>query len=236
MPVYNNTEYIRLMHPLPKFVKRDIYGIPVIEPDDIDIQYLNNGKWLVNYFHANASGKNQANKIVHGFAMDARIKKPYTEFYSFLSRISGYYAICTPDYSMDDKMDFHGIFDAVYRNRWVGAFAQCHGKRVIATVGWVGKEYYDITFAGLRNGGTFIISTLGTRKAKPYDEFISGYTELRNRFPSSKIICVGTAWENMDSDVCLIPFDESFGSWDKKNTIWQPKLFNWDMSVATEVI
>ena len=48
---------------------------------------------------------------------------------------------------MHDGMDFRHILAAIYDNRWIGAFLQTNGKRVIATVGWVGKQYDDICFA-----------------------------------------------------------------------------------------
>ena len=63
----------------------------------------------------------------------------------------------------------------------------------MVTVGWTTPEFYDITFAGLRDGGVFIISTLGTSNLLSYDEFIQGYHELRTRFPNSQLICVEDA-------------------------------------------
>ena len=41
MPIYSNKDYIRIMRPLPSFVDRDIFGIPVIEAACIDISALN---------------------------------------------------------------------------------------------------------------------------------------------------------------------------------------------------
>ena len=46
MPVYKNLDYVRIVHPLPQYVERDIYGIPFVEADSIDISDMNNGKWL----------------------------------------------------------------------------------------------------------------------------------------------------------------------------------------------
>lgn len=46
MPVYSDAEYLRIIRPLPKYVKRDMLDIPVIEPVSIDISKMNNGLWL----------------------------------------------------------------------------------------------------------------------------------------------------------------------------------------------
>ena len=105
---------------------------------------------------------------------------------------------------------------------------QSFGRKVIATVGWVKPDTYNICFAGLRNGSTFIISTLGVnnRICKPI--FLEGYCYLRENFPDSKLICVGDKIIGMDSDVCYIPYDQSFGNWERYPGFWQQKLFNWD--------
>ena len=57
-----------------------------------------------------------------------------------------------------------------------------------------------------------------------YHEFISGYYEMRKRFPDTQIICVGDRLEGMDNDVCYVLYEESFGTWDKHQNYWQPKL------------
>lgn len=235
MPVYSNLEYVRIARPLPKYVERDNYGIPFVEADPIDISNLNNGKWLVNLDHAGIKDRYAYRKIVHGFSKDEVILRNYNNPYKFLKKIGRYYAIATFDFSMDDTFEAAQVIDATFKNRWSGAFLQANGKMVIPTVGWTIAEFYDITFSGLRNGGTFIISTLGTHSVNNGQGFLSGYYELRSRFPDSKLICVGDVFPGMDSDVCCVPFDESFGSWDKYRDYWQPAMFNWDYSVVEAV-
>lgn len=232
MPVYENVEYVRIVHPLPKYVDRDVYGIPFVEIDAIDISNLNNGKWLINLNNASSNDNNACKKMVHGFSNDEVLMRQYNNPYNFLQKIGRYYAVATLDFSMDDTFTAAQIIDATFRNRWSGAFLQANGKKVIPTVGWTTEEYFDITFSGLRNGGTFIISTLGTHSVNDGQGFLTGYHELRRRFPDSKLICVGNPFSGMDSDVCYILFDESFGSWDKYQKYWQPAMFNWDRSVA----
>ena len=55
------------MRPLPDYIHRDIFDIPFIEADDIDISGLNNSQWLINMKNANASDKHADRKIVHSF-------------------------------------------------------------------------------------------------------------------------------------------------------------------------
>lgn len=129
---------------------------------------------------------------------------------------------------MHDGMDPSNIISATYANRWIGSFMQTHGKNVLPTVGWVKPDTYRICFAGLRNGGTFIISTLGVNNVVSKPDFMSGYYYMREHFPDSKIICLGCKVDEMDSDICYVPYKNSFGNWEKYPGYWQPTLWNWD--------
>ena len=51
------------MRPLPNYIKRDIYGIPYIEKQNIDIRGLNNTKWLINLKNVRTSDRNADRKI-----------------------------------------------------------------------------------------------------------------------------------------------------------------------------
>lgn len=235
MPTYKNKEYIRIMRPLPKYVERDIYSIPVIEAIPIDISEMNNGLWLINMKNLSPKDKLSDRKIVHSFCYDDTLRRAYSDPVKYLARAAPYFAVSSFDFSMDEKMDFKQILEATYDNRWTGAFMQANGKLVIPTVGWVKSDTYDICFAGLRDGGVFIISTLGVNNHICNSVFFDGYQEMRIRFPNTKIICVGDRLEGMDDDICYIKYEDSFGSWNRHQDFWQPKFINWDMSIPKGV-
>ena len=215
MPIYNTNDYIRLMRPLPQSVERDVFGIPYVDADDINIDGINYSHWLINMNNARADDKNADKKIVHSFCYDKHLLRAYNNPINYLHRVSRYYAVATFDFSMHKGMDFRHILAAIYDNRWIGAFMQTHGKKVIPTVGWVHPDENNICFAGLRNGGTFMISTLGVNNSISRSEFITGYNLLRERFPDSQLICLGNKIDGMDSDVCFVSYADSFGNWDK---------------------
>lgn len=235
MPTYNYKQYLCLMRPLPEYVERDQFGIPVIEPRRIDISSMNNGLWLINMKNISAKDKNASQKIIHSFCYDDALRRAYNNPVKYLARAAPYYAVSSFDFSMDSKMDFKSILEATYDNRWSGAFMQINGKIVIPTVGWTNADTYDICFSGLRDGGVFIISTLGANNTTSYPEFITGYYEMRKRFPSTQIVCLGDRLKGMDDDVCYVLYEESFGTWDKHRNYWQPKLLNWDGSIPKGV-
>ena len=236
IPIYRNKDYIKIMRPLPGYIQRDIWDIPCIEAQSIDISKLNNGQWLINMKNVSCNDKNPDKKIVHSFNYDNVLYRSFNNPIKYLERVAKYYAVSSFDFSMDDKMDFIPILNAIYNNRWSGAFMQAHGKLVIPTVGWLTSETYDICFAGLRDGGVFIISTLGANNMESHSMFLDGYYELRKRFPSTAVICVGQRLDGMDDDVCYVSYKESFGNWDKYHDYWQPKIFNWDGTIDEEVV
>ena len=174
-------------------------------------------------------------KIVHSFCYDETLRRAYNNPLKYLSKTSGYLAASSFDFTMDEKMDFAQILNATYNNRWSGAFMQSNGRNVFPTVGWVTPSSYDVCFAGLRDGGVFIISTLGVNNLLCKKDYLSGYYEMRCRFPLTSIICVGDPVSGMDSDICYVNYEDSFGSWNKHQNWWQPKLINWDMSIPKGV-
>lgn len=233
MPFYTCKEYIQIMRPLPSYVERDIYDIPFIESQPIDLSALNNEKWLINMKNAKPDDIHADKKIVHSFCYDNVLRRAYNNPVNFLHRVAKYHAVASFDFSMHIGMDFRQILGATYDNRWSGAFLQANGKRALATVGWVNKEYDNICFSGLRNGATFIISTLGVHNKACETAFLRGYREMRSRFPDSQILCVGDMISGMDKDVIFVQYEDSFGNWEQYPGFWQIRLLNADGTIYT---
>lgn len=126
------------------------------------------------------------------------------------------------------NMDWHGIYDGVYKNRWAGVYCQFKGLNVIPSVGWASESTYDICFAGIEVGSIVAISTFGIR-SNPSD-FLNGYNEMRKRIKPSAIICLGSPIQGMDiSNVCFVSYRNTFGA-DKSKYGWQPSLWDWNDS------
>lgn len=235
MPYYDRYEHFDLVHPLPKYVERDIYDIPFIENDDIDLELLNNGVFLTGIQNISLKDKYADHKIIHCYKENTVLNKFYDHPLRYLDKIGRYYAICSPDYSAHNTMDWHGLYDAVYRNRYCGALWQSHGNKVITTVQWVDSKTYDLFFSGFRSGGIVSISTLGVNNDKCINQFLDGYNELRRRKNPKLIICVGDPIEGMDlTDVIFFPYEETFGNMIGKEGQYQTRLFNYKMEVCNE--
>ena len=147
---YNRKDYINLIRPIPKYWRTDIYGIPFVKRNDIDITYLNNGKFLISVNNVSFKDNNKTNKIVHCFKDDKVLERIYNDPTKFIQKIASYYACSTLDFSMYPNMSVAQIIDATFKNRWSGMWLQINGfKNVIVAVGWVNEDTYDICFAGI---------------------------------------------------------------------------------------
>lgn len=161
MPQYNNQQYIALVRPQPSNWDRDIFDIPFIEKETLPISLINNGLFLINPNNVSAKDDDKQRKIVHSFRFDDELEKEYKNPLHFVEKVSGYYGVTSPDFSMHQEMGKWGIIQAVGKSRWLGRYMQSLGMTVYPTVGWVDESTFDICFAGLRDGSTFFISTLG---------------------------------------------------------------------------
>ena len=152
----------------------------------------------------------------------------------FIQRISGYYGATSLDFSMHPGMNKWSVIQAVAKSRWFGRYLQSFGIKVFPTVGWIDENSYDICFAGLKNGSTFFISTLGVNNEISRPMFFKGFWELRRRFPNSRQICVGQNMAGIPNDVCVIPYEDTFGGKKQLAQRNQMRLFNWDGTIYKE--
>lgn len=97
--------------------------------------------------------------------------------------------VLTPDFSIWSDMPRAIKAYQVYRNRWMGAFWQSLGVKVIPTISWT-NPIEDLYFAGLPMHSTIAVSSVGV---KQHDDkyFIQGIEEIQRRLEPKNIVCYG---------------------------------------------
>lgn len=228
MPIYNNQTYIQVVRPEADNWEKDIFDIPFIENEELPISLIGNKLFLINPHNLSKNDSDKERKIIHSFLYDKFLESEYMNPLKFIKKISGYYGATSLDFSMHPGMNKWSIIQAVGKSRWFGRFLQSYGIRVYPTVGWVDRDTYDICFAGLRDGSTFFISTLGTNNEKCSELFLNGLYELRRRFPNSRQVCVGQRMHGIPNDVCVVAYEDTFGGRKQLGSRNQMRLFNWD--------
>lgn len=234
MPIYNTQKFINVMRPEPIGWAKDIFDIPFIEKEELPISLMETGLFLINPSNISKSDTDKERKIVHSFLFDDSLEKEYNNPMKFLQKISGYYGATSLDFSMHPGMNEWSIIQATAKSRWFGRYLQSYGIKIYPTVGWVDENTYDICFAGLRDGSIFFISTLGVNNEECRPLFLKGLQELRKRFPNSMQICVGQNITGIPSDVCVIPYEDTFVGKKQLSQRNQMRLFNWDGTINKE--
>lgn len=235
MPIYNNAEFINVIHPEPSNWEKDIFDIPFIKKEELNISSIGTNIFLINPNNVSKNDPDKNRKIVHSFLYDETLEREYKHPLKFIKKVSGYYGVASLDFSMHPGMNNWSIIQAIGKSRWFGRFLQSYGIKVYPTVGWVDEDTYDICFAGLKDGSTFFISTLGVNNKACKQAFLKGLYELRRRFPHSKQICVGQKIEGVPDDICIISYKETFGGKNQLSQRNQVRLFNWNGTIAKEV-
>lgn len=117
-------------------------------------------------------------------------------------------AVATPDFSYYDSMNINEIRHNVFMNRWLGVTWQNYGVNVIPTIGWAGKQTYDLCLSGIEQGTPVTISTLGCQKHEK--EFLAGFNEMKRRIKPSTIIVFGDMIDGMTGRFLRFKYTDSF--------------------------
>ena len=180
------------------------WQIPIVERQFIDL----NDVALISYSDIR-SNDNEINKKkgVHFFIDDYRFDGIYRNPERSLSRLSQYRFLLTPDYSTYSDMNYWRQLESVAHSRWVGAYWQDEGQRVVPTISWSTPESYEFCFDGVEKHSIVAIGMIGCKRSKR--EFLSGYTEMLNRIEPSSIICFGAPFKEMQGNLLVVDYRES---------------------------
>lgn len=145
--------------------------------------------------------KDLSNKLIHFFIDDYQFERLWNSPVKYINMLKKAKYVLTPDFSLYRDMDIAIQLYNTYKNRWVGAYLQSEGIKVIPTVSWSTKESYDFCFDGIEKNGTVAISTYGIAKDKEAKElFYNGYQEMKKRLSPSLTLCYG---ESQVPNECL---------------------------------
>jgi hypothetical protein len=130
---------------------------------------------------------------LHCFVDDYRLaplwNRPYKTVVGLLNR--GYGCVFSPDFSLYRDWPLALQIWNTYRNRWLGAFWQTQGLKVVPTVSWSDKPSYAFCFDGIEPGSAVALSTVGTNNGVAAPFFECGFQEMLLRLAPKRIFCYG---------------------------------------------
>lgn len=165
------------------------YGMPMIQPErDWPDWILAYDDWRTKSKKGTLPEESGASGI-HFFTEDYRFEAIWNNPERTLAQLTADFLL-TPDFSLYiDHPRAIQIWNT-YRNRWVGAYWQRAGKRVIPTVGWSDASSYNFCFDGLpRHAVLAVATTTLKRDREALKFFIEGYTEMVRRLDPVMIVC-----------------------------------------------
>jgi len=133
-----------------------------------------------------------AGAAVHFFIDDYRFETCWSQPQRSLSRIARVGAALTPDFSLWTRMPLAVQLWQVYRSRWCGAWMLAHDIKVVPTVSWSTPESFAFCFAGIAEGSSVAVSSVGVlRDRQALRLFAAGYEAMLERVRPSLVLCHG---------------------------------------------
>jgi len=128
------------------------------------------------------------NQAVHFFVDDYRFECIWNRPYVYADRYRGR-MLLSPDFSVYTNYPIMVQRWNTYRSRWMGAYFQSEGIRVIPSVAWGNADSFEFCFDGIECGGIVAISTRGAYKFR--EAFTNGFNAMMEQIYPSHIICAG---------------------------------------------
>lgn len=179
------------------------YGMPLIKKQDIDLEKID----LWNYTKTKLQDEDNKHKTIHFFTYDWLFENVYEKPELAMEKLSQYYAILSPEFSLYWDMPRALQIYSTFKNRWCGAFFQKHGMTVIPTISWGSIPCLEFCFDGIEKGSVVAVSTYTREDNK--DGFMLGYNKMLEIIEPSAIICYGTPFPEMNGNIKAIdPFNK----------------------------
>ena len=166
------------------------YNFPSILPTK-EIPDVKN--WI-EFDYAKRTTKNRAETAIHFFEFDAHFERVWANPNKYLSLLSQFKCVLSPDFSIYRDMPKAMQVWNHYRNNWLAAFWQMHGIKVIPNICWSTEDSLEWTFDGYPRNSVVAVSNKGCmREAIAKDLFYKGWNKMLESLTPSHILLFGAS-------------------------------------------
>lgn len=177
------------------------WQIPLVKNQEIATSNIS----LVAYSDTRANDNEEnVKRGVHFFVDDYRFKGIYNNPDKSLAKLSQYAFLLTPDYSTYSDMNLWRQMESVAHSRWVGAYWQSKGLKVVPTVSWGDARSYSFCFDGVEQNAVVAIGMIGCKGNKL--AFMRGYNAMLEKLSPSCIICFGKPFDDMNGNIVAVDY------------------------------
>lgn len=171
------------------------YNMPLIRKQKIDVNKIK----FLSFVNAKKDDIENKDKTIHFFTYDWKFEKVYESAETELEKLSQYYCLLSPDYSIFTNMPKALQIESVFKNRWCGAYWQSKGLKVIPTVSWGDENSFDFCFDGIEEGSIVAVCTYYRENCE--EEYMLGYNEMLKRIKPSAVLCYDEPFKSMTGNI-----------------------------------
>jgi hypothetical protein len=167
------------------------YDIPVIVRQDIDLDDLK----LIRFSNIVKNETKDLDATVHFYEYDNQFDEVWKAPKDYLDEIGQYKQTISTDFSLYTNMSLALQIYNTYRNRWLGAYWQEHGIKVIPSVNWSDEQSFDFCFDGIEANSIVSVSTLGCRDNQ--EKYMTGFKAMCDKIRPELVICYAGLFDGM---------------------------------------
>ncbi len=180
------------------------WDIPIIKKQDIPLDNVR----LIAYSDTRQNDRPENTACgVHFFIDDYRFTGIYNNPERSIEKLSQYAFLLTPDYSTYSDMNYWRQLESVAHSRWVGAYWQSIGLKVVPTITWSDGRSYSFCNDGVEKGCIVAVGMIGCKHTKI--DFLRGYNAMLERVEPSAIICLGDPFAEMQGNIIAVDYLDS---------------------------
>lgn len=177
------------------------WDIPIIRKQDISLENVR----LIAYSDTKNYDKPENTACgVHFFIDDYRFIGIYNHPERSIIKLSQYSFLLAPDYSTYSDMNYWRQLESVAHSRWVGAYWQSMGLKVVPTMTWSDSRSYSFCNDGVEKGCVVAVGMIGCKHTKI--GFLRGYHAMLERVEPSAVICFGEPFAEMQGNIIAVDY------------------------------
>lgn len=167
-------------------LSNDFWQMPVIKNDN------HVPTDLIGFKYTLQSSEEDYKLGVHFYTDDYQFERVWNQPEKYVSLLRKFDCIISPDFSIYTDMPIPMMIWNTYRNRWLGAYFQSMGIKVIPNVNYAYENTYQFAFEGIPKGSIIARSTTSLTHAEEQQKmFRDGMEECIRRIEPSKILIYG---------------------------------------------
>ena len=191
------------LHTAQTFPSRSAFGIPELRPQTFDLP----PDVRLRPYRSRLDRLDPARDLCHFYLDDYRFEAVWNRPAPGARHVAGYFATCSPDFSLYPDWPLAAQIWNTYRSRWLARYWQAGGLRVIPTLNWSDAASFAFCFDGIPPGQILTIAVADLRRPHVERRFRAGLEAMLARLRPRLLLVYGRLPEDPGCPVLEVPPD-----------------------------